>query len=112
MDCTPKTLLDPDLARRLSLKLKAPVPAMTHGGAREQREQGPNKPLPGERKLARRLRRDRPDLWSEVESGKKSLNKAAIEAGFRRRLVQVEPTVEGFDRAIAKHLPEYKLVLR
>ena len=42
---------------------------------------------------AKRLKRDRPELWSEVESGKKSLNKAAIEAGFRRRLVQVEPTV-------------------
>jgi hypothetical protein len=60
----------------------------------------------------KRLKRDRPDLAEKVVRGEVSAHAAAIEAGFRRRLVQVEPTVEGFDRAIAKHLPEYKLVLR
>lgn len=60
----------------------------------------------------KRLKRDRPDLAEKVVRGEVSAHAAAIEAGFRRRLVQVEPTVEGFDRAIAKHLPDYKLVLR
>jgi hypothetical protein len=66
----------------------------------------------GQTYAIKRLKRDRPDLADKVVRGEVSAHAAAIEAGFRRRLVQVEPTVEGFDRALAKHLPEYKLVLR
>ena len=60
----------------------------------------------------KRLKRDNPELAERVVRGELSAHAAAIEAGFRKRLVQVEPTAEGFDRAIAKHLPDYKLVLR
>ena len=36
-----------------------------------------------------RLARDRPDLLTKVESGELSANAAAIEAGFRQRMMQV-----------------------
>jgi hypothetical protein len=45
-------------------------------------------------------------LLPRVQSGEISAHAAAIEAGFRQRLVQVSPTVAGFARAIRKHLGE------
>jgi hypothetical protein len=54
--------------------------------------------------LLRRLKRDRQDLAARVIAGELSAHKAAVEAGIRKRLVQVAPTVEGFARAIVKHL--------
>jgi hypothetical protein len=54
--------------------------------------------------LLRRLKRDRQDLAARVIAGELSAHKAAVEAGIRQRLVQVAPTVEGFARAIVKHL--------
>jgi hypothetical protein len=54
--------------------------------------------------LLRRLKRDRQDLAARVIAGELSAHKAAIEAGIRKRLVYVAPTVEGFARAIVKHL--------
>jgi hypothetical protein len=52
----------------------------------------------------RRLKRDRPDLAQKVIGGDLSAHAAAIEAGFRKRMVQVEPTAEGFLKAMHKHL--------
>lgn len=52
----------------------------------------------------RRLKRDRPDLAQQVIDGDLSAHAAAIEAGFRKRMVQVEPTVDGFTKALFKHL--------
>jgi len=57
-----------------------------------------------------RLKRDRPDLAKDVIDGTKSPNAAAIEAGFRRRKVQVEPTPEAVQRMLDKHLPDYQVV--
>ena len=37
----------------------------------------------------KRLRRDRPDLFGRVVAGEMSPNAAAIEAGFRRRMISV-----------------------
>jgi hypothetical protein len=39
-----------------------------------------------------------------VIDGELSANAAAIQAGFRRKKIQIEPTVDGFRRAISKHL--------
>jgi hypothetical protein len=52
-----------------------------------------------------RLKRDAPELAAKVERGELSANSAAIQAGFRARLVQHPATVNGFTRAIRKHLP-------
>ena len=57
-----------------------------------------------------RLKRDRPDLAKEVIDGTKSPNAAAIEAGFRSRKVQVEPTPEAVQRMLDKYLPGYTIV--
>jgi len=57
----------------------------------------------------RRLKRDRPDLADAVIRGNLTANAAAIEAGFRRKKVQLEPTPEAFEKAIAKYLPGYRL---
>jgi hypothetical protein len=43
-------------------------------------------------------------LLPRVVAGEISAHAAAVEAGWRHRLVQVAPTVEGFVRAIKKHL--------
>lgn len=51
-----------------------------------------------------RLKRDHRELFDRVVAGELSANAAAIEAGFRKRMVQVEPTVDGFTKAIHKHL--------
>lgn len=47
-----------------------------------------------------------PDLYKRVMAGEMSANKAAIQAGFRKKLMQVEPTVEGFAKAAWKYLTE------
>lgn len=54
--------------------------------------------------LLRRLKRDRPELAARVVSGELTPHRAAIEAGIRTRLAQCPATVEGFWRAIQKHL--------
>lgn len=46
---------------------------------------------------------------TKVCDGELSANATAIEAGFRTRKIQVEPTIEGFRRAIEKHLPGWTL---
>lgn len=51
-----------------------------------------------------RLKRDRPDLAERVIAGELSANRAAVEAGFRARMMQIPATVEGFKRAIGKYL--------
>jgi hypothetical protein len=58
----------------------------------------------------RRLARERPDLLDQVEDGVLSPNAAAIKAGFRTRKVQVELSPEGFQRAVQRHLPDWRLV--
>lgn len=57
-----------------------------------------------------RLKRDRPDLAKEVIDGTKSPNAAAIEAGFRKRKVQIEPTPEAVQKMLDKYLPGYTIV--
>jgi hypothetical protein len=56
--------------------------------------------------LLRRLKRDRPDLAERVIKRELSPRAAAIEAGWPYRMVQHPPTVDGFARAIRKHLSE------
>jgi hypothetical protein len=52
-------------------------------------------------------------LLSQVETGKLSANAAAIEAGFRQRMIQHPPTVEGFKRAATRCLtPEDRCRLK
>jgi hypothetical protein len=58
----------------------------------------------------KKMKRDLPDLAQQVVDGEISLNAAAIQAGYRKKKVQVEPTPEGFARAIEKHLPGYRLL--
>lgn len=60
--------------------------------------------------LLRRLRRDYPEIVARVESGELSAYAAAVEAGIAHRKIQIEPTEAGFAKAIAKHLPGWKLV--
>lgn len=52
--------------------------------------------------IAKRLKRDNPEILAEVQSGKISLNKAAIKAGFRKKMVSVELSPEGFINAMKK----------
>jgi hypothetical protein len=52
----------------------------------------------------RRLKRDRPDLAKKVVAGEITGNAAAIQAGFRQRLIQHPATVDGFIQAATKHL--------
>lgn len=84
--------------------LNEQVPAIEgHGGAREQdsittlNDRGSTYTL-------RRLKRDAPELAQQVIDGTLSANQAAIAAGFRKRLIQVEPTPEGFAKAILARL--------
>lgn len=56
-----------------------------------------------------RLKRDRPDLLDKVESGELTPNAAAIEAGFRRRKIQVEPDPQAVQRMLDNHLPGWRL---
>lgn len=51
-----------------------------------------------------RLHREAPELYARVVAKELSPHRAAIEAGFRQRTVTVEPTVDGFARAVRKHL--------
>jgi hypothetical protein len=56
-----------------------------------------------------RLERDgHTDLLARVERGEVSAHAAAVALGWRTRMVQVAPTVEGFTRAIQKHLSPKK----
>ena len=67
-----------------------PLPA--HGGSRARdNEQGSTATSKnrGTEYIIGRLKRDRPDLAQRVVDGDLTANAAAIEAGFRRRLVQV-----------------------
>lgn len=57
-----------------------------------------------------RLHRDHPELYRRVVDGELSANAAAIEAGFRKRLVQVEPTVDGVFRMVQKRFTDEQLL--
>ena len=54
--------------------------------------------------LLARLKRYRPELAARVIADELSANAAAVEAGWRERTIQHAPTLEGFARAIEKHL--------
>jgi hypothetical protein len=52
-----------------------------------------------------RLKRDgRTDLVAKIDRGELSSHAAAIEAGFRQRMIQIVPTVEAITRVALKHL--------
>lgn len=51
-----------------------------------------------------RLKSQHSKLFEEVKAGKLSANEAAIKAGFRKKTITVEPTVDGFAKAIQKQL--------
>ncbi|PYG27730.1 hypothetical protein [Pelagimonas varians] len=107
-----KSVGQDDLARRFETGVGVAAPA---GRDRKSEEyQGHNMPLIADtnEKAMRRLNRDRTDLAQLVRDGEMSLNAAAIEARSRKRKVQVEPTVEGMEQALEKHLPHYQLVRR
>ena len=55
---------------------------------------------------ARLKRDDKTDLLAQVNAGNLSAHAAAIEAGWRKRMIQCEPTIEGFIKAITRHLSE------
>lgn len=57
----------------------------------------------------RRLKKERPDLFRKVCEKRLSPNKAAIEAGFRTRKIQIDPTVEGFEKSIKKNLTKKQI---
>lgn len=108
-----KKILD-DETQRLALEalrlIDEEVPAEgPHGGDRKSqraKNQVGNTKLIGntrEYNLAR-LKKARPDLAARVIAGELSANKAAQEAGFRERMIQHPATVEGFLRAIQRHL--------
>jgi hypothetical protein len=54
--------------------------------------------------LLRRLKRDDAELAAKVVTGEMTAHAAAIEAGYRKRSVNVQPTVEGFLRATQRWL--------
>lgn len=56
-----------------------------------------------------RLKRTRPDLLEQVVAGDLSANAAAIEAGFRTKMVQVKPDPEAVQRMLDRHLPGWKI---
>ena len=56
--------------------------------------------------LARLERDKKTDLLERVNAGELSAHAAAIEAGWRKRMIQLEPTVEGFAAAIMRRLDE------
>lgn len=61
----------------------------------------------------RRLRKDRPDLHARVVSGQLSANAAMIEAGFRKRPIQVQRTADGAIRVFnALEDPEKQIVVK
>lgn len=49
-----------------------------------------------------RIKQERPDLYERVLKKEMSANKAAIEAGFRKKMVSVEESVDGFVKAIKR----------
>jgi len=49
-----------------------------------------------------RIKQERPDLYERVLNKEMSANKAAIEAGFRKKMVSVEASVDGFVKAIRR----------
>jgi hypothetical protein len=55
--------------------------------------------------IVRRLKRDRPDLYQQVLDGTLTPNAAAIQAGFRRKVVQVR--ADDVHRALTKLLEHY-----
>jgi len=77
--------------------LREKQPALPQPGG-DRREQDGNTILPTDGYSApyalRRLKRDRPDLAQKVIDGKLSPHKAAIQAGFRRPIVQIPLDVE------------------
>jgi hypothetical protein len=53
-----------------------------------------------------RLKRQSPELYEQVVAGTVSAHAAAIQAGFRRRSITHALNVDGFVRAIQKHLSD------
>lgn len=56
-----------------------------------------------------RLRKDRPDLHKLVLAGELTPHAAMIKAGFRKRKVQVDPTVKAIARMVRKQLDEHEI---
>lgn len=57
----------------------------------------------------RRLRKDRPDLHSRVLAGELSPHGAAIEAGFRKRTIQIPEDLDGAAAALRRRLNDDEL---
>lgn len=57
----------------------------------------------------RRLKRDAPEIAEEVIKGDISANAGFIKAGLGRKKITIEPTVEGFSKAILKHLNDTQI---
>ena len=97
-------------ARTVVAELKR-LPALNgHGGARTSAaKQVRNTNLPTRTQdmtyNVRRLKRDRPDLYQQVMDGTLTPNAAAIQAGFRRKVVQVR--ADDVQKAVNKLLEFY-----
>ena len=91
-----------DLYRRISETMTPPV-----GVHRHTLEDGYNVTIIRGNKrdyILTRLKKDHPKLFEQVKAGELSAHAAALKAGFRKRAITIEPTVEGFARAIRKQL--------
>jgi hypothetical protein len=118
--------LDPEIVREALVMLKRMKPEWAvpfqaaadigrtlraHGGDRKseaRKNQACNtrlKSFGSAEHIRARLKRDGHDaLLAQVERGEKSANAAAVEMGWRARMIQCAATVDGFTRAILTHL--------
>ncbi|MBT4265628.1 MAG: hypothetical protein HOD85_15625 [Deltaproteobacteria bacterium] len=62
--------------------------------------------------LLDRLKRDHPTKYQQVLDGKKSANKAAIEAGIKREMITVELNEAGFKRLWNRLSPEDQIKIK
>ena len=98
---------DSDVSLRL-LRGMVPAAREPHRPVREEKPNNIRLPEYGTNRTytLARLKRDAPELADRVIAGELSAHAAAVQAGFRSRKVQVPATVEGFARAIERHLTD------
>ncbi len=116
--------LDPDIAARMATLRRTiselmTLPAQSHGGkrSRDLKDRQPDNVRLQNYGNSRdstvaRLKRDRPDLAQRVLDGEMSANQAAIEAGFRRYRLSIDPNdVEKTAETLRRYLSAEQLAL-
>lgn len=98
----------PEVQQQIRLEM-GKLPAHGEIGGGHSRDSNTTSDDRGATYALRRLKRDAPELAAQVIAGEISANAAAIQAGFRKRMVTLPADPEALAQAIARRYPGWEM---